>query len=137
MIAMWGANSFRTMQKLLGLFSGRYLRGSQNIRMAKQLKPIEGHIDQVNAPRFAEDRNMWVMIELFFSIFFYFLYNPNLLNIIYIIPTRPLSPTTLSLNKYPTANYIDHLCIFDCCLIRPQRDQTDCVSFSEWKIFSH
>jgi hypothetical protein len=35
--------------------------GSQNIRMAKQLKPIEGHIAQINAPRFAEDRNMWVM----------------------------------------------------------------------------
>jgi len=62
MIAMWGANSFRWMQKLLGLFSGRYLRGSQNIRMAKQLKPIEGHITQINAPRFAEDRNIWVMI---------------------------------------------------------------------------
>jgi hypothetical protein len=62
MIAMWGANSFRTMQKLLGLFSGCYLRGSQNIRMAKQLKPIEGHIAQINAPRFAEDRNMWVMM---------------------------------------------------------------------------
>ena len=62
MIAMWGAKSFRTMQKLLGLFSGRYLRGSQNIRMAKQLKPIEGHIAQINAPRFAEDRNMWVMM---------------------------------------------------------------------------
>jgi len=50
------------MQKLLGLFSGRYLRGSQNMCMAKQLKPIEGHIAQINAPRFAEDRNMWVMI---------------------------------------------------------------------------
>jgi len=62
MIAMWGANSFRMMQKLLGLFSGRSLRGSQNIRMAKQLKPIDGHIAQINAPRFAEDRNMWVMI---------------------------------------------------------------------------
>jgi len=62
MIAMWGANSLRTMEKLLGLFSGRYLKGSQNIRMAKQLKPIEGHIAQINAPRFAEDRNMWVMI---------------------------------------------------------------------------
>jgi len=62
MIAMWGANSFRTMQKLLGPFSGRSLRGSQNIRMAKQLKPIEGHIAQINAPRFAEDRNMWVMM---------------------------------------------------------------------------
>jgi hypothetical protein len=36
--------------------------GSQNIRMAKQIKPIEGHIAQINAPRFAEDRNMWVMI---------------------------------------------------------------------------
>jgi hypothetical protein len=61
MIAMWGANSFRTMQKLLGLFSSRYLRGSQNICMAKQLKQIDGHIAQINAPRFAEDRNMWVM----------------------------------------------------------------------------
>ena len=30
--------------------------------MAKQLKPIEGHIAQINAPRFAEDLNMWVMI---------------------------------------------------------------------------
>ena len=30
--------------------------------MAKQLKPIEGHIAQINAPRFAEDRNMWVMM---------------------------------------------------------------------------
>jgi hypothetical protein len=50
------------MGKLLGLFSGRYLTGSQNIRMAKQLKPIEGHIAQINAPRFAEDRNMWVMM---------------------------------------------------------------------------
>jgi len=29
MIAMWGANSFEMMQKLLGLFSGRYLKGSQ------------------------------------------------------------------------------------------------------------
>ena len=29
--------------------------------MAKQLKPIEDHIAQINAPRFAEDRNMWVM----------------------------------------------------------------------------
>jgi len=28
MIAMWGANSFEMMGKLLGLFSGRYLRGS-------------------------------------------------------------------------------------------------------------
>ena len=28
---------FRMMQKLLGLFSGRYPRGSQDIRMAKQL----------------------------------------------------------------------------------------------------
>jgi hypothetical protein len=36
--------------------------GSQNMCMAKQLKPIEGHIAQINAPRFAEDRNMWVMI---------------------------------------------------------------------------
>jgi len=36
--------------------------GSQNIGMAKQLKPIEGHIAQINAPRFAEDRNMWVMM---------------------------------------------------------------------------
>jgi hypothetical protein len=62
MIAMCGANSFGTIGKLLGLFSGRYLRGSQNIRMAKQLKPIEGHIAQINAPRFAEDRNMWVML---------------------------------------------------------------------------
>ena len=62
MIAMWGANSFRTMQKLLGLFSGRYLRGSQNIHMAKQLKQIEGHIAQINSPRFAEDRKMWVMM---------------------------------------------------------------------------
>ena len=64
MIAMWGANSFITMGKLLGPFSGRYLRGSQNIRMAKQLKQIDGHIAQINAPRFAEDRNMWVMIRL-------------------------------------------------------------------------
>ena len=64
MIAMWGAKSFRTMQKLLGPFSGRSLRGSQNIRMAKQLKPIEGHIAQINAPRFAEDRSMWVMMRL-------------------------------------------------------------------------
>ena len=62
MIAMGGANSFRMMQKLLGPFSGRYLRGSQNMCMAKQLKPIEGHIAQINAPRFAEDRNMWVMM---------------------------------------------------------------------------
>jgi hypothetical protein len=61
MIAMWGANSFEMMGKLLGPFSGRYLRGSQNVYMAKQLKPIEGHIAQINAPRFAEDRNMWVM----------------------------------------------------------------------------
>jgi len=61
MIAMWGAKSFRTMQKLLGLFSGRSLRGSQNIRMAKQLKQIDGHIAQINAPRFAEDRNTWVV----------------------------------------------------------------------------
>ena len=61
MIAMWGANSFKTMGKLLGLFSGRYPRGSQNIRMAKQLKQIDGHIAQINAPRFAEDRNMWVI----------------------------------------------------------------------------
>jgi hypothetical protein len=61
MIAMWGANSFRMMQKLLGLFSGRYLRGSQNMCMAKQLKQIDGHIAQINSPRFAEDRNMWVM----------------------------------------------------------------------------
>ena len=30
--------------------------------MAKQLKPIEGHIAQINAPRFAEDLNMWVMM---------------------------------------------------------------------------
>ena len=30
--------------------------------MAKQLKPIEGHIAQINAPRFAEDRDMWVMM---------------------------------------------------------------------------
>ena len=30
--------------------------------MAKQLKPIEGHIAQINAPRFAEDQNMWVMM---------------------------------------------------------------------------
>ena len=30
--------------------------------MAKQLKQIDGHIAQINAPRFAEDRNMWVMI---------------------------------------------------------------------------
>ena len=30
--------------------------------MAKQLKQIEGHIAQINAPRFAEDRNMWVMM---------------------------------------------------------------------------
>jgi hypothetical protein len=30
--------------------------------MAKQLKQIEGHIAQINAPRFAEDRKMWVMI---------------------------------------------------------------------------
>ena len=30
--------------------------------MAKQLKQIEGHIDQINAPRFAEDRNIWVMM---------------------------------------------------------------------------
>ena len=37
MIAMWGANSFRLMEKLLVLFSGRYLRGSQNMCMAKQL----------------------------------------------------------------------------------------------------
>ena len=35
--------------------------GSQNISMAKQLKPIEGHIAQINAPRFAEDRKMWVI----------------------------------------------------------------------------
>ena len=62
MIAMWGANSFEMMGKLLGLFSGRSLRGSQNMCMAKQLKPIEGHIAQINAPRFAEDRNMWVMM---------------------------------------------------------------------------
>ena len=40
----------------------RYFRSSQNIHMAKQLKPIEGHIAQINAPRFAEDRNMWVMM---------------------------------------------------------------------------
>ena len=50
------------MQKLLGLFSGRYLRGSQNTGMAKQLKQIDGHIAQINAPRFAEDRRMWVMM---------------------------------------------------------------------------
>ena len=50
------------MQKLLGLFSARSLRGSQNIRMAKQLKQIDGHIAQINSPRFAEDRNMWVMM---------------------------------------------------------------------------
>ena len=62
MIAMWVANSFEMMGKLLGLFSGRYLRGSQNMCMAKQLKQIEGHIAQINAPRFAEDRNMWVMM---------------------------------------------------------------------------
>ena len=62
MIAMWGAKSFRTMGKLLGPFSGRSLRGSQNIRMAKQLKQIDGHIAQINAPRFAEDRKMWVMM---------------------------------------------------------------------------
>jgi hypothetical protein len=62
MIAMWGANSFRMMQKLLGLFSGRYLKGSQNMCRAKQLKRIEGHIAQINALRFAEDPNMWVMI---------------------------------------------------------------------------
>ena len=62
MIAMWDANSFEMMGKLLGLFSGRYLRGSQNMCMAKQLKQIEGHIAQINAPRFAEDRNMWVMM---------------------------------------------------------------------------
>jgi hypothetical protein len=49
MIAMWGANYFKTMGKLLGLFSGRYLRGSQNMCMAKQLKQIEGHIAQINA----------------------------------------------------------------------------------------
>jgi len=48
-------------EKLLGLFSGRYLRGSQNMCMAKQLKQIDGHIAHINAPRFAEDRNMWVM----------------------------------------------------------------------------
>ena len=30
--------------------------------MAKQLKQIEGHIAQINAPRFAEDRKMWVMM---------------------------------------------------------------------------
>jgi hypothetical protein len=36
--------------------------GSQNIRMAKQLKQIDGHIAQINAPRFSEDRNMWVMM---------------------------------------------------------------------------
>jgi hypothetical protein len=35
---------------------------SQNMCLAKQLKPIEGHIGQINAPRFAEDRNMWVML---------------------------------------------------------------------------
>ena len=29
--------------------------------MAKQLKQIDGHIAHINAPRFAEDRNMWVM----------------------------------------------------------------------------
>ena len=62
MIAMGGANSFEMMGKLLGLFSGRYLRGSQNMCMAKQLKPLDGHIAQINAPRFAEDRNMWVMM---------------------------------------------------------------------------
>ena len=61
MIAMWEAKSFGLMGKLLGLFSGRYLRGSQNMCMAKQLKPIEDHIAQINAPRFAEDRNMWVV----------------------------------------------------------------------------
>ena len=33
--------------------------------MAKQLKQIDGHIAQINAPRFAEDRNMWVM-KLFY-----------------------------------------------------------------------
>ena len=44
------------MQKLLGLFSGRYLRGSQNIHMAKQLKPIEGHIAQIkDADKNSED----------------------------------------------------------------------------------
>ena len=30
--------------------------------LAKQLKPIEGHIAQINAHRFAEDRNIWVMM---------------------------------------------------------------------------
>ena len=47
---------------MIGLFSGRYLKGSQNMWLAKQLKPIEGHIAQINAPRSAEDRNMWVMM---------------------------------------------------------------------------
>jgi len=72
MIAMWGANSFEMMQKLLGPFSGRSLRGSQNMCMAKQLKPIEGHIAQINAPRFAEDRNMWVMMVKENALGFYF-----------------------------------------------------------------
>ena len=62
MIAMWGAKWFGLMGKLLGPFSGRYPRGSQNIRMAKHLKQIDGHIAQINAPRFAEDRKMWVMM---------------------------------------------------------------------------
>ena len=63
--------------------------------MAKQLKPIEGHIAQINAPRFAEDRNMWVMIELLFCVGFNFFQNPNFKKIIYIPPTDSRSPPPL------------------------------------------